>query len=64
MDEVSSEVLLQLSIDELGEVLEEFTGLELSDHQLKAMRQLIEASGSLEAALSVLDQAFPSSEAA
>lgn len=64
MEEVSSEVLLQLSIDELGEVLEELTGLELSDKQLLGMRQLIEISGSLEAALAVLDEVYPSSEAA
>ncbi len=64
MEEVSSEVLLQLSIDELGEVLEELTGMELSDKQLLGMRQLIEISGSLEAALAVLDEVYPSSEAA
>lgn len=64
MEEVSSEVLLQLSIDELGEVLEELTGMELSDKQLLGMRQLIELSGSLEAALAVLDEVYPSSEAA
>lgn len=64
MEEVSSEVLLQLSIDELGEVLEELTGMELSDKQLMGMRQLIEISGSLEAALAVLDEIYPKSEAA
>jgi hypothetical protein len=64
MEEVSSEILLQLSIDELGEVLEELTGLELTDKQLMGMRQLIEISGSLEAALAVLDEIYPSSEAA
>lgn len=64
MEEVSSEVLLQLSIDELGEVLEELTGMELTDKQLMGMRQLIEISGSLEAALAVLDEVYPSSEAA
>lgn len=64
MEEVSSEVLLQLSIDELGEVLEELTGLELTDQQLAGMRQLIEISGSLESALAVLDEIYPSSEAA
>lgn len=64
MEEVSSEVLLQLSIDELGEVLEELTGMELSDKQLLGMRQLIEISGSLEAALTVLDEIYPRSEAA
>lgn len=64
MEEVSSEVLLQLSIDELGEVLEELTGMELTDKQLLGMRQLIEISGSLEAALAVLDEIYPSSEAA
>ncbi len=64
MEEVSSEVLMQLSIDELGEVLEELTGLELTDKQLAGMRQLIQISGSLEAALAVLDEVYPSSEAA
>lgn len=64
MEEVSSEVLLQLSIDELGEVLEELTGMELTDKQLAGMRQLIEISGSLEAALAVLDEVYPASEAA
>ena len=64
MDQVSSEVLLQLSIDELGEVLEELTGLELTDKQLIGMRQLIEITGSLEATLDVLDEIYPSSEAA
>lgn len=64
MDEVSSEVLLQLSLDELGEVLEELTGMELTDKQLMGMRQLIQISGSLEAALAVLDEIYPSSEAA
>ncbi len=64
MEEVSSEVLLQLSIDELGEVLEELTGMELTDKQLVGMRQLIEMTGSLEAALAVLDEIYPTSEAA
>lgn len=64
MEEVSSEVLLQLSIDEFGEVLEELTGMELTDKQLLGMRQLIEISGSLEAALAVLDEIYPSAEAA
>ncbi len=64
MDEITNEVILQLSSDELGEVLEELTGVEFSDEQVLAMRQLIQAAGSLEAALDMLDDLGPSAEAA
>lgn len=64
MDEISSELLLQLSVDELGEVLEEFLGIEFSDTQLSGMRQLIETAGSLEGAVELLEKLGPSAEAA
>ena len=64
MDENSVDVLMQLSVDELAEVLEEFTGLEFSDDQVATFRQLIEAAGSLEGALSLLDELGESAEAA
>lgn len=64
MEEASSELLLQLSIDELAEVLEEFTGVEFSDSQVAGMRKLIEIAGSLDGALALLDQLGPTAEAA
>ncbi len=64
MDEISSETLLQLTVDELGEVLEELTGAVLNDHQIEVVRQLIETAGSLEAALDMLTDISPDAEAA
>ena len=64
MDENSVELLLQLSVDELAEVLEEFTGVELSDEQVASFRQLIEAAGSLEQALGLLNELGSNAEAA
>jgi hypothetical protein len=64
MDEISSEVLLQLSADELGEVLEEFLGIELSDTQVAGMRQLLQTAGSLEGAIAMLETLSSSAEAA
>lgn len=64
MDENSVDLLMQLSIDELAEVLEEFTGIEFSDDQVASFRQLIEAAGSLEGALILLDELGPDAQAA
>lgn len=64
MDENSADLLMQLSVDELAEVLEEFTGAELNDDQVAVFRQLIEAAGSLEGALSLLEELGPDAEAA
>ena len=64
MDENSNALLLQLSVDELAEVLEEFTGLELNDEQVLSFRELIQAAGSLEVALRMLDELAPDAEAA
>ncbi|MGN6544621.1 MAG: hypothetical protein ACTHK7_06210 [Aureliella sp.] len=64
MDEISSELLLQLSADELAEVLEELTGEEFSDGQVEVVRQLLQSAGSLEGALELLGEIGPASEAA
>ncbi len=64
MDEINSQTLLQLTNDELAEVLEELTGLELSEAQVSALRRVIEAAGSLEAAWDLLNEIGPSAEAA
>ena len=64
MDENSSELLMQLSVDELAEVLEEFTGLDLSDEQVLSFRELIQAAGSLDGALRMLSELAPDAEAA
>lgn len=64
MDEISSELLLQLSADELAEVLEEFFGIELSDSQVTGMRQLLQTAGSLEGAIAILETLSSSAEAA
>jgi hypothetical protein len=64
MEDNSVELLMQLSIDELAEVLEEFTGTELSDEQVASFRQLILAAGSLDGALGLLEELGPSAEAA
>jgi hypothetical protein len=55
MDDVSIDTVLQMSDDELAEVLEELTGIELEDQQIAGMRSLIQAAGSLDAALDLLD---------
>jgi hypothetical protein len=64
MDDSSIDVLMQLSVDELAEVLEEFTGAEFSDEQVGTFRQLIEVAGSLDGALGLLEELGPSAEAA
>lgn len=64
MDGISSDLLLQLSVDELAEVLEELTGEEFSDDQVEAVRQLLQAAGSLEGAFELLGEIGPTSEAA
>jgi hypothetical protein len=64
VDEISSELLLQLSVDELAEVLEEFLGIEFSDSQVSGMRQLLQTAGSLQGALELLEKLGPAAEAA
>lgn len=59
MDDVSSETLIQLSPDELAEVLEELTGIEFDDQQVLAIQKLIETAGSLQAALDLLELVSP-----
>jgi len=64
VDEISSDLLLQLSTDELAEVLEELTGEEFSDGQVEVVRQMLQAAGSLEGAFELLGEIGPASEAA
>ena len=64
MDENSVDLWMQLSVDELAEVLEEFTGVELSDSQVLSFRQLIQAAGSVDDALAMLSELAPDAEAA
>lgn len=64
VDEISSDLLLQLSIDELAEVLEELTGEDFSDAQVEGIRQLLQTAGSLEGAFEMLGEIGPASEAA
>lgn len=64
MDEISSDLLLQLSVDELAEVLEELTGEDFSDAQVESIRQLLQTAGSLEGAFEMLGEVGPASEAA
>lgn len=64
MDEISVDVVLQMSDDELAEVLEEVAGVEFDDSQLPAMRALIRAAGSLEGAIDLLDEYSSGAEAA
>lgn len=64
MEDISSETLSQLSLDELAEVLEELTGIEFDDSQAMAIQKLIEAAGSLQAALDMLEQINPDDHSA
>jgi hypothetical protein len=64
VDEISSDLLLQLSVDELAEVLEELTGEDFSDAQVESIRQLLQTAGSLEGAFEMLGEVGPASEAA
>ena len=64
VDEISSDLLLQLSTDELAEVLEELTGEEFSDGQVEVVRQMLQTAGSLEGAFELLGEIGPASEAA
>ena len=64
MDDNSCDLLMQLSVDELAEVLEEVTGLDLNDEQLLSFRELLQTAGSLDGALRLLSELASDAEAA
>lgn len=66
MDISPRELLLQLSLNELAELLRECTSSEISMPQVHAMRRVLEQSADLESAFQVLLQLSPdvSAEAA
>lgn len=64
MDDISIDLLLQMTDDELAEVLEELSGVEFEDAQMAPMRSLIQAAGSLEGALDLLEGLDQESRAA
>ncbi len=64
MDEVSIDLLLQMSDDELAEVLEELSGIEFPDDAMPSIRMLLKEAGSVDGVFELLDELDPPAEAA